>query len=748
MIREALTEKRVLLTGVTGFLGTALLERLLFDVPVERLDLVIRGDAPSRLKFLLSGSAFGPARQRLGAEAFDDLIAEKVRLVPADLAREVPELASDIDLVIHSAATVQFDPPIDEAFQTNLLGTTRLYEAAAGKPFVHLSTAYVAGRTKGVQTEEALSGDIDWRAEAEAAMRMRQEIEYHSRSPEVLDRLFSSAESEVGRAGPRSVARRAEELRREWVDTRMVSAGRARARSLGWPEIYSFTKALTEIALGEIAGDNPLAIVRPSIIESALERPFPGWIEGFRMADPVMLAFGRGNLPEFPGSPDTVLDLIPVDFVVNAILAVAANMPQRRSFHHVCSGCRNPLPMRQGYNLTREYFLSHPLPEARGFYKVPEWTFPGRRAVEKKMGAAERLISIAEKVTRKMPRTPLGRDTAARVDRLRRRFDFMKRLAELYGPYAETEVIYTDPKTEALFDSLPNEDRRDFPFDPTTIDWHRYLLDIHLPMITAPLRFVPARRQEPQVKIAPNGAGAPPVLAVFDIEGTIVASNVVEAYWWLRAADADGFDRARVTAALAARIPGLLRAEGRERGEFLRQFYRLYEGASVTEIERLAAEVMPELLLRRLAPEAVRRIRAHRAAGHRVVFVTASLDFIVSPVQPLAEEVVCARLAARDGIYTGDIERPPLIGEARASWLNEYAGALGADLASSFAYADSMSDLPLLESVGNPVAVNPDVSLTRIARTRKWPIEEWPADRGTPRVILPPVLEEVVGGRS
>ncbi|MGH2812583.1 MAG: SDR family oxidoreductase, partial [Actinomycetota bacterium] len=343
VIREAFEGKRVLLTGVTGFLGAAILERLLTDTSVKRLDLVIRGDADQRLKFLLSGSAFGPARQRLGSEAFDRLVSERVRTIPCDLSAEAPAVPSDLDLVIHAAATVQFDPPIDQAFQTNMLGTTRLYEAAGGKPFIHISTAYVAGKTKGFQSEELLERDVDWRAELDAALRVRGEMEDLSRRPAVLDQLGSKAQSEVGRAGPRSTAQRTEELRREWVEERLVEAGRTRARSLGWPEVYSFSKALSEIALNDLAGDNPLAILRPSIIESALERPFPGWIEGFRMADPVILAFGRGNLPEFPGSPDTVIDLIPVDLVVNGILAVAANMPERRGVYHVCSGARNPL---------------------------------------------------------------------------------------------------------------------------------------------------------------------------------------------------------------------------------------------------------------------------------------------------------------------------------------------------------------------------------------------------------------------
>lgn len=749
MIREGLAGKRIALSGVTGFLGTALLERLLTDTEVARIDCIARGDALARVHSLLDGAAFGPARERLGMDELQRLFDAKVRGLNADLTQGAPAIAEDIDLVIHSAATVSFDPPIDEAFQTNLLGSVRLYEAAAGKPFIHVSTAYVAGMTRGTQPEELLVRDVDWRAEAATATRMRADVEERSRAPEQLSRFEAKARAEMGRAGPQSIAARAEELRRQWVEERLVKAGTARARSLGWQDVYAFTKALTEKALDELAGDDPLTIVRPSIIESSLQHPFPGWIEGFRVAEPVILAYGRGALPEFPGIPEGVLDIIPVDQVVNCILAVAAREPQRRAVYHISSGNRNPMSFRKLYELTREYFLQHPLPErGRGAFKVPEWSFPGRRAVEKKMRLAEKLLFTAERAVSRMPRNGSARDAARKVDRLRGRLDFLKKYAGLYGSYVEVEVIYTDDRARALFESLPEQDRADFNFDPSCYTWEEYLQGIHLPAITGPMRWLATTptRKEPAVQVVAAEQDAPPVLAVFDIEGTILGSNVVEAYLWLRLADAQGGGRAAAVGQLAAKLPGLLAAERRDRGEFLRSFYREYDGADAEAIRRIARERLGELLLRRMAPAAVRRIKQHRDAGHRIVFITGALDFIVEPVAGLADEVVAARLKEREGRMLGDLERPPLVGEARASWLRDHARAHGIDLAACYAYADSMSDLPLLETVGNPCAVNPDVPLARIARKRKWPIEEWEAGRGTPKILLPDV-EPVVGAR-
>src|SRR5207237_9275441 len=110
---------------------------------------------------------------------------------------------------------------------------------------------------------------------------------------------------------------------------RLVARAQSQAPALWLTDVHSFTKALAEHAVVELHGDIPLSILRPSIIESALQEPFPGWLEGFRMAEPIILAFGRGVLQDFSGLPDSVLDIIPADLVVNAVLAVAASPPEQ-----------------------------------------------------------------------------------------------------------------------------------------------------------------------------------------------------------------------------------------------------------------------------------------------------------------------------------------------------------------------------------------------------------------------------------
>jgi fatty acyl-CoA reductase len=746
-IAERLAGKNVLVTGVTGFLGQAVFERLLKDFPETRITLLVRPQLGSsgrqRVESLLGRPLFNALRDEVGGDAIKAMLDERVDVVDGDFSRELPSLPGDIDVVIHCAATVTFDPPIDEGFQTNLLGAVRLYEAAlaanASPHLVHVSTAYVAGVRKGVIPEATLDHRVDWRAEAELAMRARDDVEAASRKPEILDSFLRKARAEHGRAGPQSVADDAEDRRKSWVTKRLVQYGRARAQTLGWPDNYTFTKAMGERAVEELAAEHnaPLSIVRPSIIESAIKHPFPGWIEGFKMAEPIILAYGRGTIPEFPGIPEGIVDIIPADFVVNAMFAAAANPPEPATpaYYHVSSGARNPLQYRGLYELVKEYYERDPLPQAgRGDIKVPEWSFPGHLRVERLIKTAERAVDLADKVVTHLPKSKKMRDLVARVDRDKGRVEFVRRYSDLYGAYTEAEVIYTDDRIVELFTSLSKADQKAFPFDAATIDWRYYLQDVHCPAVTVGLRALSSARTKPQVRIREREQL---VLALFDMEGTLLPSNVVESYVWSRMADLPWDQWPDELADVFGRIPSYLMADRRDRGEFLRTFFRRYEDATVEGIDRLVDEVVSEFMLQKLSAAAVRRIREHREAGHRTILITAAAEPFVQPIAPLFDEVVAAKLAVKDGKYTGYLAEPPLVGEARGAWLRRYALLEGADLKSSYAYADSHSDLALLRAVGNPVAVSPDAALLRVAKRRRWPIEEWGMAGGMPRVRFP-----------
>ncbi|HEU0318394.1 MAG TPA: HAD-IB family hydrolase, partial [Solirubrobacteraceae bacterium] len=195
-------------------------------------------------------------------------------------------------------------------------------------------------------------------------------------------------------------------------------------------------------------------------------------------------------------------------------------------------------------------------------------------------------------------------------------------------------------------------------------------------------------------------------------------------------------DRTVWLAGLATRVPGSKLADRRSRADFNRIFYQQYRGLPAGELRDHARASLSDFILPRLRHDAVRRIRAHRARGDRVVLVTGALDFLVEPLRHLADELIAARLTERRGAFTGELEEPPLSADGRASLAARLAAEHDVDLAACHAYGDSISDLPLLELVGHPHAINPDFRLAREARRRRWPVLEWeiePGARNRPR---------------
>jgi HAD superfamily hydrolase (TIGR01490 family) len=728
----------MLITGATGFVGEALLERVLHDLPDTRVLLLVRPrggvSAEERVANLMRGAAFGRLRQRDGDAAVDALLGDRVEVIAGDLD-EIPPLPADIDLVVHCAGEVSFDPPIDEGFATNLHGTLNLLaaiDASGARPhYLHVSTAYVAGRQQGHIREGRLDHNVDWKYEAGLAAQLRERVELESRTADRLAEFSTEAEKQHDVTGASSVSAEAEKRRAAWVSKALVDAGRERGRSLGWTDCYTFTKAMAERAVEQTATHLPVTVLRPSIIESALEQPFPGWIQGFKMAEPIILAFGRGDLPEFPAIPDGVLDVIPVDLVVNATLAAAAVTPPvgDPAYYTICSGARNPLQFGRLYELVREYFLEHPMVQRdRGEVKVPQWNWPGSARVGQLIRMGEWAQKTADKVVTSLPRSNRTRGWAKSLDRQKGRLDFLRRYFDLYQPYTEAELHFNDNATYALHQALHPDDAQRFGFDPTVIDWRHYLQDVHVPAIVTPMTALQAMRgprPEPKRSIRTDHSD---VVAVFDMDGTLLTSNVVEAYLALRLRELSPAAKAKELADVAKALPRWLATERRDRSAFLRMVYRRYEGASLAELERIVDEHLTASMLSKLAPEAVRAIREHRMAGHHLVLVTGAITPLTRPIAALFDEIVTAELQVdAHGRCTGLLLRPPLVGESRASWLRHRAAEAGWNLAASYAYADSASDLPLLRAVGHPVAIDPDVILSRVARKERWPVELWHA---------------------
>lgn len=771
MIVERLAGKRIAVTGATGFLGTALVERLLRCVPDCELVLVVRPGwrgADERVRRdILRNDAFDRLRAandtaESGSETFEEAAARRIQAVAGDVTQDGLGLdeagrsrLAACDTVIHAAAAVSFDAALDDAVEVNMLGPVRVAEAmrtadaGADAHLIAVSTCYVAGSRRGAAPEQLVDRspffvDVDWRGEADSARRARADAEQASRTPERLAALARAARRELGAAGTPALTAKIENLRRRWVDERLTEAGRARATSLGFPDAYAFTKALGERALAETRAGVPVSIVRPSIIESALAEPRPGWIRGFRMAEPVIAAYARGLLKEFPGVPEGIIDVIPVDLVVSAILAVAARGPvgTEPDVVQVASGAVNPLRYGKLVDLVRGWFIDHPVYDDRNQpIGVPEWSFPGRGRVARQLQRAQRTLDVADRALTSLPLR--GRRAELRV-RLEERSDQLRRAngyVELYGAYAECEAVFGLDRLMQMWDRADPADRAEFCFDPRVIDWSDYVREVHLPSMVrrARLKMAPGgpTTESRPVRLRRQVLDPERQLAVFDLENTLIASNVVASYSWLATRYLDPAQRARFVARTLREVPRLLALDRRDRSDFLRYFYRRFEGAPVDRLGADAQEMLSDLLMAKSFPAGIRRIRQHRRMGHRTLLITGALDLVVAPLRPLFDDIIAAEMGADGGTYDGRLTSAPPTGEARYQMLADYAAGLGLDLRQSVAYADGTSDLPMLEAVGFPVAVNPETKLASLARRRGWLIEHWSTSAGAPAKPLP-----------
>ena len=516
-----LSRKVLFVTGATGFLGKGTVEKILRHAPdVGRIYLMVRPQsrgagkpisADDRLeREVLQSSAFARLREKLG-ERFGEVMREKLVAVPSDLAKDrlgmdeetYGRLTREVDIVINSAATVVFDEPIDRALAQNTLGAMRIVEfakACRNAVLVHVSTAYVNGRQKGIISEDApipdqtvahLMGNgrapnYDLDSEIEGILAYGEEIEAASRHPDrfaEFTRLLDKKDR-----GKRVTAHRREHqleaLRQRWARERLVARGMQRGRELGWHDSYSFTKAMGEQMIAKMRGALPTVIIRPSIIESSLSDPEPGWIEGLKVADPIISHYGKGRLTDFPARPETILDLIPVDIIVNVIIGVlpTINAASDLKVYHVTTGARNPVTLGEVVQYVHEYFVKNPMRDRQGNpIAVAPWTYPTLPQFRRKL-RYRYLLPI------KMAQWALNRVPIIDVSKRKRHLSILNAtlentlsLADIYTSYMFLDCVFQNENMTRLFDDMDAEDREIFNCDVSRIDWRAYVKDIHIP---------------------------------------------------------------------------------------------------------------------------------------------------------------------------------------------------------------------------------------------------------------------------
>ena len=484
-IERDLRGKRFFITGATGFLGTALVERILRCVPEAEITVLVRpgrrADAAARLaREVIKNDCFDRLRAELG-DRFGDEVANRVKAVAGDVGRDGLGLDDagprgaggrrrrhplrGHGLVRRAADPGRRDQPAGTVSRGGgrRRGSGRVLTSSRCRPPTWPARTRARPR-RSCSARTASPSTCPWEEEVSSARRLRADLQAESRKPERLREFTKKARSEIGAAGEHLIAARAEKVREDWVSDELVQAGTARALSLGWPDAYPFTKALGERALVEQwEGRVPITIVRPSIIESALAEPRPGWIRGFRMAEPIIISYARGLLREFPGVPEGIVDVIPVDLVVAAILAVAARGPEpgRPKVYQVASGVRNPLRYGRLVELSTDFFQRNPLYDDRGQpINVPEWSFPGRGRVQRQLRRADTVMTFAEKLLTALPIRGKQAQLAARIED---RHAMAKRAlgyVELYGAYTETDARYRVDHLIELWDACDDDDHR------------------------------------------------------------------------------------------------------------------------------------------------------------------------------------------------------------------------------------------------------------------------------------------------
>ncbi|XP_056689935.1 alcohol-forming fatty acyl-CoA reductase isoform X2 [Spinacia oleracea] len=454
-------------------------EKVLRSQPdVKKVYLLLRApddySALQRLQNEVIGKdLFKILKQKMGAK-FNTFIQEKVSVVPGDItcqdlaikdSKLKEELWREVDVIVNLAATTNFDERYDVSLTVNTFGAKYVLEFAKKcarlEVFVQVSTAYVSGETAGF----------------------------------IKERLYFMGETLNGRKGldvkveKKLVEEKLDELQvmgatTETIKISMRDMGLERARHWGWPNVYVFTKALGEMVLLHEKGDVPLVIIRPTMVTSTLKEPFPGWVEGIRTIDSLVVAYGKGRLPCFLGDPGSIADMIPADMVVNSIIVAAmvhANQPGNPRIYQIGSSVKNPASLASLHEMAYEYFKRHPWINKDG-----KPVIVGHVRVLGSMDSFKRYITLHYLLPLKVleiANIALCQYFKGTLTEQTKKINKVMRLIEIYRPYLFFKGIYDDSNSEKLRMAAKERGLETdiFFFDPKALNWEDYFINTHLP---------------------------------------------------------------------------------------------------------------------------------------------------------------------------------------------------------------------------------------------------------------------------
>jgi HAD superfamily hydrolase (TIGR01490 family) len=212
--------------------------------------------------------------------------------------------------------------------------------------------------------------------------------------------------------------------------------------------------------------------------------------------------------------------------------------------------------------------------------------------------------------------------------------------------------------------------------------------------------------------------------AFYDLEGTLVSTNLVHTLGFYAKNQQSLFGSLKKSASTLLSLPLFAVTDQYSRKVFNDLFFKRYKGETEDRLRFFANELFEDVLKPAVFPGAFELIEKSRSLGLRQVVVTGALDFSVKPLMQYLgiEDYAANHLEFVNGMATGRLLPPVLAASTKASWIRTFAEREGMSLSDSFAYSDSMSDLPMLSVVGHPAAVNPDMRLRQTALHHDWPI--------------------------
>src|SRR6266496_3925309 len=526
---EIFKDRKIFLIGSTGFLGKVTLSMLLHRFPnIGRVYVTVRArsqeESESRFwNSVLTAESFDPLRERYG-NALEGFIRDKVFVLGGDIGdvnlgyseEEAQRVADDLDIVINSAGNVTFNPTLESALRTNVVGTQNVIAFARRmkRPaLVHVSTCFVAGNRSGAVWEsERVPGYFPRRTELEGVeFSAQQEIEdcaklservrEEARDAMMVARFRDLARKRLNEEGrdaddPDALGLAVARERKVWTRTRLTDLGIERSKWWGWPNIYTYTKALGEQLVAAETGI-VRSIVRPSIVESALSYPFPGWNEGFTTTAPLIFLILKGQR-QLPANEKLILDITPVDQVASVMLAVAAEACVREPqlVHQAATGDSNPNNMPRIIGVVRLYKRKDFQEKETGFKLVNEIASrmeprPVPTSTFEKT-SVPMLNAVAKKASswldRAQPRWGGGRAVEV-IERVKSSVDRIEEVTretteafEMFTPFTvENAYVFRSDNVRALFANIREEERSLLSWNPEKFDWYDYWLNIHLP---------------------------------------------------------------------------------------------------------------------------------------------------------------------------------------------------------------------------------------------------------------------------